>query len=332
MKSRVLITLVALSVWSCNRDGANRIDPRLETLYGERTLFGLPDAFTPISIVETSKPWALEYKMGLLFAKRFDLYRAITSFQRAEFLISEDPQRSCYLHRKHEVQYLILLCYSLGKRYQDLIDTYERSSLAFIDRSFSAYRDLLVLLSEAYGKINQKEKQEKIYTLLGKIDQETRRNLELGEAIIQANFTRLGDFLHTEEVNHSFILKRYRKETHLEEKLTLYKKHSKSPYVAQVLNGLLPGAGYYYLGQAQSAFTAFSLNALFIGTAVYFFNQKNIPAAVLTLTVESGWYFGGMYGAREAAKLYNERLYEREMQPFLDEQKLFPLLQIRYGF
>lgn len=76
-----------------------------------------------------------------------------------------------------------------------------------------------------------------------------------------------------------------------------YEKHAKSIKTAQCLNAVLPGAGYWYIGQKQTAVTALLVNSLFIGAASYFFVDGNIPAGVITLSLESGWYFGGIYGA-----------------------------------
>jgi len=53
---------------------------------------------------------------------------------------------------------------------------------------------------------------------------------------------------------------------------------------------------------------------------------------VLTTSFEAGWYFGSIYGAGQAAKTYNERLYEALVHPMMEEKKLYPLLQLEYGF
>ena len=95
---------------------------------------------------------------------------------------------------------------------------------------------------------------------------------------------------------------------------------------------ILPGAGYLYVGQKQSAVTAFLLNGLFIAAAVHFFCKWEIAAGVITTSFEAGWYFGGIYGAGESAKLYNERVYEDLAYPALNRNGLFPVLMLQYGF
>ena len=102
--------------------------------------------------------------------------------------------------------------------------------------------------------------------------------------------------------------------------------------MAQTLNAIIPGAGYLYLGQTQSAFTSFALNGLFLATAGYFVHEHNYAAALITLSFESGWYLGGIAGAKDAAKLYNERLYETHAHHHMRDQKLFPILMLNHGF
>ncbi|MGH2611943.1 MAG: tetratricopeptide repeat protein, partial [Rhabdochlamydiaceae bacterium] len=101
---------------------------------------------------------------------------------------------------------------------------------------------------------------------------------------------------------------------------------------AQLLNSFVPGAGYFYLGQTQSGITALLLNGLFIWASVYFFQHGNIAAGTIFTSVEAGWYFGGIYGAGQEAKLYNERLYERQATPIMNENRYFPILMLKYGF
>lgn len=359
MKTK-FFSLLSLLLVACTPHVEDTIEPKMECALHEKTLQTLPSAFAPISLVEAKKDWALEYKMGLYFAKKLDLYRAITAFNRAEFLLSEDLEFSHHLHRKHEVQYLTLLCYSIGKRYDELLHFFENSSLMFIDSTFPVYHDLLVILKEAYEKKENLLKMKAIDKLLTLNYPKTAYHLSIGKALVDGDIPMLTTLLEEPTIakaptpqsneihlinqtdspfKHHFInltsfdLKRVEDENHsIEEKIHLYQKTKKSVLAAEVLNALLPGAGYFYVGQKQSAFTAFAINSLFIGTAAYFFKEKNIPAALLTLSFESGWYFGGILGAGEAAKTYNERLYEHHANPVMEEQRLFPILQLQYGF
>jgi len=81
----------------------------------------------------------------------------------------------------------------------------------------------------------------------------------------------------------------------------------KSPQVAGILSGILPGAGHLYAGKPLQALTAFALNGAFLAGAAYAIHEKlNVTGAIL-LFFETGWYLGGMHSAREAAREANRR-------------------------
>ena len=114
--------------------------------------------------------------------------------------------------------------------------------------------------------------------------------------------------------------------------LDRYYLEKKSVAKAQTFNALLPGAGYLYLGQKKSALTAFLLNGLFIAAAYEFFHHRHVAAGIITTSFEAGWYFGGIYGAGEEAKYFNEKAYERNASRTLHEYNLFPVLMMLYAF
>lgn len=317
----------------------------------------LPTAFEPLTPVELEKGWATEYRMGVYFAKKLDLYRAVTAFNRAEFLLSEEPNPLMAMQRKQEVEYYTLLCYSLGKRYEDLVSSFEASSLAFINSDFKAYHDLLLLLSEAYDATKQKHKALSVQQVLAQTFPNAAEPFLLGKALKTADISTVRAILDQEQapkfsknisvqqalsdgpkphhfINYDAVDKNRSHQNRLaiNEAQKNFLSQKKSPITAQVLSSIVPGAGYLYVGQYQSAFTAFSINALFIGTATYFFSKGNISAGVLTTGFEAGWYFGSIYGAGESVKTYNERLYEVYTGPIMEEKKFHPLLQIEYGF
>lgn len=77
---------------------------------------------------------------------------------------------------------------------------------------------------------------------------------------------------------------------------------AKSPQVAGVLSGLLPGSGHLYAGKPLQALTAFALNGAFLAGAAYAFHEKlEIPGAIL-LFFETGWYLGGINSAMDAVR------------------------------
>jgi outer membrane protein assembly factor BamD (BamD/ComL family) len=81
----------------------------------------------------------------------------------------------------------------------------------------------------------------------------------------------------------------------------------KSPLVAGVLSGVLPGAGHLYAGKPLQALTAFILNGVFLGGAAYAFHEKLEATGAILLFFEAGWYLGGINSAMDAARDANRQ-------------------------
>ncbi len=304
--------LVAQS--SCTRV-PDTIEPKIDYSVQDRYLLRLPSPFTPLSEEEKTEEWAKEYRIAMGFAKELDLYQAITGFKRALFLLPQTARQ-----RQTELQYEVLLCYYIAKKYAEVIQTFETSSLRFLGPEFPAARDLCLILFDAYNKIGQKEKAARILQYMQIQYPADAQKAELCEVLLEGNVAAVRQLAALPEYSY------------LNSLVDCYDTTKKSVQKAQVLNAILPGAGYLYLGQKQSAVTAFLLNGLFIGASYYFFHKGNVPAGVIFTGFESGWYFGGIYGAGEEAKFYNERMYEKCATPVMNEHKLFPILSLRYAF
>ncbi len=113
----------------------------------------------------------------------------------------------------------------------------------------------------------------------------------------------------------------------------------KSPRVAGILAGVLPGAGQLYLGKPRHAITAFLLNGLFLAGATFAFLEGLEAAGVILLYFETGWYLGNINSAREGAREFNrrqmqdvrDRLYTAYVPPGLTFKQL-PGLGLRINF
>ncbi len=241
-----------------------------------------------------------------MFAQDFDLYRAITNFKRAVCLAPLDEEA-----RRLELHYMTALAYFLGKKYVEVIYTLDSTPLSQVDRKFPAYDDLLLILYESHTQLGKEEHAEHILKLM---DPRTSEKVSLYKDLREADLEKLAQ------------------NTEMESLLAGYNREAKSVKYAQRLNMALPGAGYWYLGQKQTAVTAFSVNALFIGAAAAFFANDNIWAGVLTLSFEGGWYFGGIYGAGLAAKEYNEKLYSTFAERTGSRERSFPTMRLKYTF
>ena len=301
-----------LALGGCQRV-PDKIEPKIDYAVQDKYLLSLPSPFKHLSEQEKQEAWGKEMEIGIAFAQQLDLYQAITAFKRAKILIPKSQKE-----RSMELDYEILLCYYLGKKFSDVVYVFEHSELHFADQSFPAFRDLLLVLYESYTYLCKPERAEQIRSLLRYYYPETEQKLAISAALIGADIEQL-EPLRVESPSVDAIL-------------TIYDKEKKSIPKAQWLNTFLPGAGYLYLGQKQSAFTAFTLNGLFIAATYYCFHQGNVPAGVIMASFEAGWYFGGIYGAGEEAKLYNERLYERAATPIMNREGLFPIFMLNYAF
>lgn len=275
----------------------------------------LPSPFSPLTQEEKEQSWAKEYLIGMGFAHQLDLYQAITAFKRASFLLPKASRE-----RRLELQYEILLCYYLGRKYSDVIDTFEKTDLRFTDPSFPAFHDLLVILYDSYCQEKNSAKAEQMLSYIHQYYPQTAEKLKLSSSLQTANWPEIKTF--GKQPQYAYV----------QDLVQSYHHEKKSVSKAKSLNAMLPGAGYLYLGQKQSALTAFILNGLFIGASYYFFHHHNIPAGAIFTSFEAGWYFGGIYGAGEEAKFYNERVYERYATPMMNQRGLFPGLMIQYAF
>jgi hypothetical protein len=307
--------LLLLTLFSCYKV-SDKLEPQINYSVQDRYLKHLPPAFPPLNREKAKEEWGKEYLIGQKFAKELDLYRAITTFKRAEFLLPPNT-----IDRLQEIHYYILLSYYLGKRYEEVLQTFNHSPLYRTEESFSAYHDLLIILYESYLATHNPSKAETILRIIEYHYPETAKKLHISTAIIEGNLDLLQQAAEDDP-----------SKTYLSNILTTYETDKKSISKAKSLNALFPGAGYLYVGQKQSAITSFLLNGLFIAATIHFFSKGEVAAGIITLSFEAGWYFGGIYGAGQSAKLYNERLYEKIAYPALNQNRLFPILMLRFGF
>ena len=295
-----------------------KIEP--EICYFPRTqlIQALPSPFEKLTRADIRQDWGKELHVGLTFAHEMDFYRAITALKRALIFLPPDN-----LQRRLQIEYSIFLCYYLAQKYQDALDTYEQSPLYEVTNSssFPAYKELLIMLFDCYQQTEQCEKAERIYQWLTPIDPEVANQLLLSNALQTAELENI-DALTALHPNGECI------QAFIDE----YYCASKSIQKARTLNALLPGAGYLYVGQKKTAITSFLINALFIGATYYFIKNDNLPAGIVTASLESGWYVGGINGAGLAAKEYNERLYEVNTKELMVQNGLFPVLMLQKSF
>jgi hypothetical protein len=219
----------------------------------------------------------------------------------------------------------LLITYSLGGKYQEAINVWEaQQNTTHLDDPDLA-RDCIGLLYEAYTHINQPQKAEELLKVLpasdvlttalplfGLITTNTESSLVSAPAVAAAvNATARDEAKAMAEA---------------------YLQSRKDPTTARVLNAVLPGSGYLYVGQYQTAATSLAINALFIAATWQLFAFHQPAAGCIAGSLEGGWYLGGIVGAGLSADLYNQRLREQLGRPYLERFSLFPLRLLRYGW
>lgn len=291
----------------------NELEPQLNYAVQDQYLKSLPPAFPPLSDQETDTDWGREDKIALGFAHELDLYQAITGFKRASFLLPPE-----LTDRKLQMEYDTLLSYYYGRKYPEAIYTFDSGPLRCTSPAFNPFQDLLVILYDSYNNVQDFDKADHILDYMKTPYPATAEKLALSKILLKGDITALEDAapFHPD----------------IEALLDQYNLEKKSTRTAQLWNTFIPGAGYLYVGQKQSALTAFLLNGLFIWGTYYFFHHGNTAGGIIFASVEAGWYFGGIYGAGQEAKFYNERLYERLATPMMNEKRYFPILMLKYGF
>ncbi|NGX41885.1 MAG: hypothetical protein K940chlam7_00159 [Chlamydiae bacterium] len=314
--SKVGIVICCLLVLSSCHPRSYILEPKISYSPQRRQFESQPSPFNNLSPNELKQEWGKEMKIAIAFARELDLYRAITGFKRATILMPLDQN-----DRRLQAEFSIVQCYYLGKKYQDAVETFEFSQLPSVPSSFPAFRELLIILYDSYQKVGQCEKAEAILSLMEKGDPETALDLQLFSAIDGGYLSCMSSLAsshpHCEDFSQFF---------------NQYCCCSKSARKAQTLNALLPGAGYYYVGQKRSAITSFILNAAFIAASYHFFERGNWGAGLITTSLEFGWYFGGINGAGLAAKEYNQHVYQEFGKNLLLKRQLFPVLMLETSF
>jgi len=174
----LLIVLLGMTP-SCYRV-PDKIEPQINYSVQDRYIKRLESAFTPLNYSESKEAWGIEYTIAQKFAQELDLYRAITAFKRAEFLLPHDHEK-----RLEEIQYQILLSYYLGKRYDEVLLLFNHSTLYHVKESFPAYHDLLVILYESYLETGENEKATYILRIISHYFPETGNKLHFSKFFYQ---------------------------------------------------------------------------------------------------------------------------------------------------
>lgn len=312
----LLLIITSLLAASCSRINP-QLQLKLKADYTAQDYDQLTSAFTPLSASELNTSWGQELAFAQHLAQSFDFYRAISSLKKASFLL-EDSKAA----RHQQCEFGVLLCYTLAGEHERARTYFTRSSLPAATPAFPAHKELLQLLEIIYESdpCHGKGYQEVLAIMQSHypvLEKKTSISRALAKADLQEALNLSSD---TPFDSVPSLIE------------SCYCPNVKSIRTAQTLNAVLPGAGYLYVGQRQSALTSFLLNAIFIWSTVELFHHNHPGPAIFMLSLESGWYFGGILGAGLAAREYNEALYTQVASPLLQQKRYHPLLMLKRTF
>ncbi len=264
---------------------------------------------------EKVQDWVKEYNLGAAFASQKDTQSAVTCFKRALILC---PKNSVHIK---EIEYAIVLAYYLEQQYFQAIQFFETHSLLYADTQFSAYHDLMIILHHSYEILKKTKKADIILKHISEFSEKDALGSQLTGAVLRRDFATVEKV--SEQMGQSkWIMKLTRS--------LLSKQKSKS--VARWMNVIVPGSGYFYLGQKKAALTAFALNALLIWGSVQLFLSHYYTLGALTAIFEIGWYAGGIVGVKEATLIYNETLFANYAEKIIFHDEIAPQNKIKYEF
>lgn len=315
MKYLVPLLMAVLFLSGCHPKSYD-LEPKIDFVPQEHHVGNLPRTFSPLTKKEQETSWGQEMFMGDRFAKEFDFYRAITCYKRGLMLMPPDV-----VERRYEISYNIVQAYYLACKYQDAANSFEGSTLVQVPKSFPAFHDLLLIVYDSYMRIGECQKAEILSKSFEKHYPETLQKLKLSYALENGDLCEAKEIAVSDELHDKTV-----------EFIDEYCHCAKSVKKAQWLNAVLPGAGYAYVGQKQSAITSFLINGLFIAGAYQFYQRGYWAAGGIMTTLEFGWYVGGINGAGLEAKEWNQRCYEANARHFMNKNKLFPIFMLETTF
>lgn len=313
--SLFLLVGLALTHVSC-QPICQKLEPIIISPIPAHRVATLPSAFPSLSPEERKQEWANELLIGDVFARECDFYRAITCYRRAIVLLPPNE-----IERRLQLDYNLISCYYLGNKYQDALNIFQASDISQANPCFPAFNHLLLIVYDSYLQTGQEDKAECVLEIIRKFSPETADDLLLYQT------------LKSGEIDTArCLMSQHRHSESIEKDFAFYEQFAKSPRKARALNAILPGAGYYYVGQRRSALTSFIINALFTAAAYQFFQHGYPAAGAITTSLEMGWYLGGINGAGIEAQEFNTRLYEGVSRKILTDQLCFPVLMFETSF
>jgi tetratricopeptide (TPR) repeat protein len=274
----------------------------------------LPSPILPYLLAEVSQPLnkqsiptgltadqLIEFADHLMHDSEY--FRAITEYRRFLFLYPQDPRQAM-------IHFRVGLALYRGQQYAEALQTFQEIAQRYSDTPYG--KQAWLWQGESLLRQAQYKAAEQTYMQIIERfpDDETTQvaRYQRGWALLYQRQWHAAS-LQLQQITPESSL--YRMAHQLaEEVLDGDQLPSKSPLIAGILSGMLPGSGQLYNGRVGDALLAFFLNGLFItGIAQAITHQELAVAGVLSF-FEAGWYAGNVYGAINGAHKHNRRAEE----------------------
>jgi TolA-binding protein/TM2 domain-containing membrane protein YozV len=258
-----------------------------------------------------------------------EYFRAITEYRRFLFHFPQDSRRAM-------AHFRIGLAFYRGEHYDEALQTFRTVAQRYPGTSYA--RQAWLWQGETLMRQAQYEEAATVYA-------EIIRDFPDEQVSQQARYQRGWTFLYRRQwrqASAQFHALSPTSPLHgasqrlAEEVLDAEKIPQKSPLLAGLLSGILPGSGQLYNGRAGDALLAFFLNGLFIAGIVEAIDQDETAIAGVLGFFEAGWYVGNVYGAVNGAHKHNRQALETFIRNLENRFRVEPphashLLGIRFS-
>jgi tetratricopeptide (TPR) repeat protein len=232
-----------------------------------------------------------------------EYFRAITEYRRFLFIYPQDPRHAM-------IHFRVGITLYRGQQYAEALQTFREVAQRYPDTAYG--QQAWLWQGESLLRQAQYQAAEQIYTQIleqfpdGEAGQVAR--YQRGWALLYQRQWQAASLQFRQITSESSL---YRIAHRLaEEVLDGNQLPSKSPLVAGVLSGVLPGSGQLYNGRVGDALLAFFLNGLFIAGIAQAATHGELAVAGVLSFFEAGWYAGNVYGAINGAHKHNRRTAE----------------------
>ena len=286
------------------------------------------------TLAPTASPGASPDQL-LIFAEQLmregEYFRAITEYRRFLFYYPDDPRRAM-------VHFSIGLAFYRGENYVEAMQTFREVTQHYPNTAYGKQ----AWLWQGESLIRQGQ-----YTTAGQLYAEIIERFPHDRIGQQARYQQAWTLLYRRQWRDAATqFQQVTPDSDLYQNAQLLAQDAligerlptKSPVLAGIFSGLLPGSGQLYNGRLGDALLAFFLNSLFIVGAIEAVHRDAPAVAGILSFFEAGWYAGNVYGAINGANKYNRhtteiflRNLDNRFHLVLPETRHTPMLGVQFS-